>query len=99
MSTLERGPQSVGAVGAMIGTYGIEFGPKFHIVDESALTDRFLAQQEFKASNFEWRIGHFTRPVPSGYLEAIRLNRPEMVSDAEMRDTLRRLWEEIREFR
>jgi arabinofuranosyltransferase len=89
-------PTGVGSVGALVGTYGIQLGPTFHIVDESALTDRLLAEQPFVASNFQWRIGHFTRSVPEGYLEAIRSGNPELVVDGSDRKRLEKLWELIR---
>lgn len=89
-------PTGVGSVGALVGTYGIQLGPTFHIVDESALTDRLLAEQPFVASNFQWRIGHFTRPVPKGYLQAIRSGNPEVVVDGSDRKRLEELWQLIR---
>lgn len=57
-----------------IGTTGFFAGPKVHIVDYYALADPLLARlptiiQPTWSSG--WRIGHFGRYVPEGYLDTI----------------------------
>ncbi len=50
-----------------IGYYGIAIGPGAYIVDPLALSDPLLARlpAEFDPA---WRIGHFRRALPEGYL-------------------------------
>ena len=52
-----------------IGLFGYFAGPTVHIVDLMALTDPLLARQP---AIRPWRIGHFERRMPDGYLESIR---------------------------
>jgi len=92
----DRVPVSVEAVGAVIGTWGIEMGPKFHIVDTSALTDRFLAEHPFVGRDYDWRIGHFGRAIPDGYLEAIRRDNPDLLADPTDARHLKDLWSRIK---
>ena len=40
-------------------------------MDEYALTDPLLARLRYRAEA-EWRIGHFDRCLPEGYLETLR---------------------------
>lgn len=74
-----RGPSLIieGAVGAL----GYYAGPDMHIVDYFAVTDPLLAR--LPALRFDpnfalhgrqrnyWRIGHFLRAIPGGYLETL----------------------------
>ncbi len=53
----------------MIGVYGYYAGPKVHIVDHLALADPLLARLPAMLPG-KWRIGHFKREVPKGYLES-----------------------------
>jgi arabinofuranosyltransferase len=52
-----------------IGFFGYFAGPTVHIVDMMALSDPLLARLP---AIRPWRIGHFERTVPGGYLESIR---------------------------
>src|SRR5262249_6088266 len=52
---------------AMIGRYGFEAGDLVHIVD-SWLLDPLLMRLP---SEPVWRIGHFQRRIPEGYLETL----------------------------
>lgn len=64
-------PQSEGlVVGEAIGLLGFDSPPEVHIVDRNGLTDPFLARLPIDRGR-PWRIGHFTRDVPAGYLAAI----------------------------
>ena len=88
-------PESVHAVGALIGTYGLALGPTAHIVDASGLTDRFIADIPFTASGGGWRVGHYSRPIPAGYLDAIALANPNKLHNPEDRRRLAQLWTRI----
>lgn len=51
------------------GRDGYMRGPNIHIVDKFALTDPILARLPITAQ--KWRIGHFARDLPEGYLDAL----------------------------
>lgn len=51
----------------MIGLYG---GPGLYIIDTPALGNALLARLPM-VRNANWRIGHFTRPIPEGYIETV----------------------------
>ncbi|HEX2973333.1 MAG TPA: hypothetical protein VHP11_13445, partial [Tepidisphaeraceae bacterium] len=53
-----------------IGVFGYHAGPSIHIVDPYALTDPLLARLPVKPT-FQWRIGHFQRELPAGYVETL----------------------------
>ena len=89
-------PLAAGVAGAVIGTLGVELGPAFHVVDTAGLADRFLAEQAYKADGYNWRIGHFLRAVPDGYLQAVRTGSPAFVRDVGERYRLVELWRKIR---
>ncbi len=52
-----------------IGYYGYFSGPRVFIVDSMALAEPFLARLPAKKS---WRIGHFERNIPPGYLKTLK---------------------------
>jgi len=52
-----------------VGFFGYYAGPDMHIVDGFALADPLLARLPVRST--EWRIGHFVRDVPDGYLETV----------------------------
>jgi arabinofuranosyltransferase len=52
-----------------VGLLGYYAGPAVHIVDPVALTDPLLARQP---ADHPWRIGHFRRPLPRGYVERLQ---------------------------
>jgi len=79
-----------------LGTVGILTGPTVHLIDQYALTDRFLAAQPFTAEPFQWRIGHFNRLLPPGYVEAVASGDPSKVEDPFLQGELRSLWSRIR---
>lgn len=54
-----------------IGVFGYFAGPPVHIVDRYALSDPLLARLPALYSK-NWRIGHFYRPLPRGYLETLQ---------------------------
>jgi arabinofuranosyltransferase len=53
-----------------IGYRGYFAGPQRYIVDECALSDPLLSKLPCDTSN-GWRVGHFQRKMPSGYLETL----------------------------
>ena len=57
-----------------IGFVGFASGPGVHIVDDLALADPLLARLAVYNKN-NWRIGHFKRMVPTGYIEAIETSQ------------------------
>ncbi len=53
-----------------IGIFGLYAGPQVHVVDGYALSDPLLARLP-ALYNRHWRIGHFERIIPDGYLETL----------------------------
>ena len=66
------------------------------LIDDCALTDRFLAERPFTARDFKWRVGDYHRALPDGYLEAVRQNNPELVVSELDGFRLKELWSNIR---
>lgn len=57
-----------------LGFNSIYKGPGVHLVDSCALADPLLAR--LPSRHLEgWRIGHFEREVPAGYIDSIRQNQ------------------------
>lgn len=54
-----------------VGFIGYFAGPAVHIVDRYALADPLLARLP-AASVEKWRIGHFERDIPAGYIQTLR---------------------------
>lgn len=55
---------------AGIGFFGFYAGPEVHVVDNHALAEPLLARLPVY-NRKRWRIGHFFRDVPEGYLETL----------------------------
>ncbi|MBZ5557107.1 MAG: hypothetical protein LAO77_07500 [Acidobacteriia bacterium] len=53
-----------------IGYFGFHAGPQVHVVDLWGLADPLLARLPAR-TDVRWRVGHFTRAVPDGYLETL----------------------------
>lgn len=51
--------------------HGLSNGRNMHIVDNCGLADPLLARLPARRDKF-WRIGHFFREVPEGYIETIQ---------------------------
>jgi len=62
-------PVEVTVEGA-IGLYGYQKGPRVYTIDQFALVDPLLARLPV-TDNLNWRIGHFERAIPAGYLETL----------------------------
>lgn len=60
---------------------GLQKGPVLHIVDVCGLADPLLSRLPARRDR-EWRIGHFERDIPSGYLESIQTHNNVIVDDA-----------------
>jgi len=69
------------------GMYGLSAGPSVHVVDVNALSDAFLARLPAKRG---WRIGHFVRAVPAGYLRELK-GKPGKLASPELAAYLGRL--------
>lgn len=54
-----------------IGMQGYEAGPPVHIVDQLALSDPLLARLPAERRP-NWRVGHYFRKIPGGYLESLQ---------------------------
>jgi arabinofuranosyltransferase len=75
-----------------IGMYGYFAGPNVHVLDVTGLADPLLARIPLD-SDRPWRIGHFIREVPAGYIESV-VSDENHVADpnlAEYYDRLRRV--------
>ncbi|WP_293367705.1 hypothetical protein [Nevskia sp.] len=72
----------------VIGFAGFVAGPAVHIVDQHALSDAFLARLP---STTPWRIGHFRRELPAGYLDSIASGRNQLADPAQ-----RALYDDLR---
>ncbi len=53
-----------------VGLFGYFAGPEVHCIDQPALADPLLARLP-AAPAASWRIGHFNRAVPEGYVETL----------------------------
>jgi arabinofuranosyltransferase len=56
-----------------VGVSGFYAGPNVHYIDMFALADPLLARLP-PVRNLDWRIGHFHRIIPQGYVESIYNN-------------------------
>jgi arabinofuranosyltransferase len=59
-----------------VGLFALAAGPTVHVVDAHALADPLLAR--LPLSSEHWRIGHFVRNPPRGYLETLASGRNEI---------------------
>jgi arabinofuranosyltransferase len=56
-------------VGDVVGMQGFFAGPRVHIIDLYGLGDPLLARLPAKRG---FRVGHYSRKVPAGYVESVR---------------------------
>jgi arabinofuranosyltransferase len=75
-------------VSGQVGYFGYYAGPGVHVVDEFGLGDPLLARLPAKPG---WRIGHYLREVPEGYVESIEKDRNVIRDPA-----IARLYEQVR---
>ena len=62
--------------GTNTGFTGFYSGPGIILIDQHALSDPLLARLP-ASYDPKWRIGHFTRAVPEGYLRSLKTGRNE----------------------
>jgi len=55
---------------SVVGFIGFAAGPKVHVVDFLGLTEPLLARLPMNRSR-DWRIGHFSRLAPYGYIKTL----------------------------
>lgn len=68
-SVIDKGP---------VGVFGYYAGPSVHVVDWYALGDPLLAR--LPVDNIkQWRIGHYFRSIPDGYLETLETKENHIV--------------------
>lgn len=90
-------PSEVGVFCGFLGTVGIVTGPTTHLIDDCALTDRFLAERPFvPAEPFAWKAGHFHREIPEGYVDAVAAGDASLIVDMADAFRLQQLWDKIR---
>ena len=65
-----------------IGLFGFYAGPNVYVLDRLALADPLLARLPAKRS-VDWRIGHFKREVPEGYVDSLILKKNK-IADPEL---------------
>ncbi|MBI5604259.1 MAG: hypothetical protein HY879_12985 [Deltaproteobacteria bacterium] len=63
--------------GGYAGLLGFYAGPGVHIIDAMALSDPLLAHLP-PIDNPFWRIGHFERMIPDGYLETVKTGKNQI---------------------
>jgi arabinofuranosyltransferase len=68
-------------VADLLGETGYMKGPNFYLTDHYALSDPLLARLPIQNKN--WRIGHFYRDFPEGYLDTLGTNE-NMIVDPEL---------------
>jgi arabinofuranosyltransferase len=61
----------------VVGMHGLFAGPNVHIVDVLAITDPLLARLPSKEKK-PWRIGHFEREIPDGYIVSLQQRKNEI---------------------
>jgi len=79
-----------------LGSTGLYYGSRTHIIDQCGLTDRFIAGLLFDPQGQPWRPGHFMRWMPEGYQDAIEHRDPSLLKSPHQREELRALWNRIR---
>lgn len=72
-----------------VGMFGYYAGPNVHIIDPAGLTDPLIARQPIPNVR-NWRIGHFLREVPPGYVETIQSGKNKIADP-----NLRRFYEKL----
>ncbi|MDQ7992786.1 MAG: hypothetical protein AAGC63_06470 [Propionicimonas sp.] len=67
----------------LLGTRSIKAGPGSHVVDPCGLADPLLARLE-PVVGPDWRMGHFARELPEGYLQSLMTGQNQL-ADADLR--------------
>jgi arabinofuranosyltransferase len=58
-----------------VGMFGYYAGPMVHVIDTEGLADAFIARLPARS---DWRIGHFQRDLPAGYIATLESGAPQM---------------------
>jgi arabinofuranosyltransferase len=74
----ESPPQKAVAQYGAVGMRGFYAGPDVHLIDPFGLGDPLLARMPAIHSE-NWRIAHFQRVVPAGYLQGVRSGENTLV--------------------
>lgn len=83
LSGLElRDRTNPGAITLMVGYYGYASGPRKVVIDRFGLADPLLARLPVIDPK-NWRIGHFERPLPEGYVDSFRARR-NLIADPQL---------------
>jgi arabinofuranosyltransferase len=89
-----KGGREVVVLCGLAGSVGMSVGPDVHLLDTCALSDMYLAQIPYRPTG-PWRIGHFERPLPDGYVESIERGE-NLVVDPDLAAELDHVWGLIR---
>lgn len=77
-----------------IGVYSIVKGPQLHVIDIFALVDPLLSKLPVIDIN-NYRIGHFERIIPYGYISSLLLDK-NVIADSHLRAYYNRLYSVVR---
>ena len=78
-----RDAPNPGAIVRMVGYFGFAAGPEKIVVDPFGIADPLLARLPV-ADPDDWRIGHFERALPAGYVESV-LTGENAIENPELR--------------
>jgi arabinofuranosyltransferase len=84
------GERTIAVRCGQLGDAGLHAGPEVHFIDPCGLADPLLARLPAR-SDPNWRIGHFLRQLPTGYIASL-LNDKNLLVDPATRS----YWETIR---
>lgn len=76
LETRQRSPKLARRI--TVGMFGYYAGPNVYVVDELALADALLARLPARRVD-QWRIGHFQRTLPAGYLDTLRAGSNQLL--------------------
>ncbi|MEJ2608136.1 MAG: hypothetical protein P8Z41_15915, partial [Anaerolineales bacterium] len=65
------------------GFFGYQAGPDTFVIDEYALSDALLSRLPTFDKRI-WRIGHFTRSIPEGYIQSVEAGK-NLIADSNLR--------------
>ena len=91
LGTLAKAQHSKVAMFDNIGMFGFELGPQTYLIDPFGLPDPFiarLADPHLAISLDNWRIGHFHKPIPEGFIRSKITGRNE-IHDPRLRELYR----------
>jgi len=73
----------------VVGMRGFYAGPGLHLLEGFGLEDPLLARLPMPAGT-NWRIGHFPRPIPDGYIETLATGQNHIADS-----TIARYWDQL----